>query len=556
MATHTARPLLALAVVLALMHLAPQRARACGGFFCQRVPVVQAGEQIVYAVGEDGTLTMSVRIYYEGAAPEFAWILPVPEVPRIELGATALFDGLDGATQPQFWISRSTVEGTCRREPDCEFAPTTYYDGAGIFLSDASAPASSDAATGPTIYSRGTLGPYETVVIGGASATEIHEWLTANGYDLPASSIPLLDTYVTTDHRFVALRLRNDATVAEIQPITLRFGNVPPCLPIRLTAIATQPDLPITAFFLARTRATPRNYSLIEADYPAGLFLGTIQYTSWVSNTADDMGGQAFIADYAGATPALSLELPSVTDLATSMSPEELVRELQSRGYMGDSQLLALLTRFIQPPADREPTDYINCLARSFGGECGEPMSFDPAGLVAAIDEAITTPRARAQVLVTRHPYTTRLFTTMSAEEMTVDPEFVLDDGLGDVANLHEATAVTECDASHFQDDARQRLDLPSGASVELRPARPSGTDEQRCASRGGWLRGTDAAIVGPDASFDAGPLSVAGGGGCSATSTRGTSPPALAWVAMLALAVLGRARGRRAAPSAAHPTA
>lgn len=549
MSGHAVRSVVVLTLALAMVHLGPARAHACGGFFCQSVPVVQAGEQIVYAVGEDATLTMSVRIYYEGAAPEFAWILPVPEVPRIELGTTSLFDGLDASTQPAFYVGRSTVEGTCRREPDCE-VPITLSDASVGWFSDALSPRS-DAGPGPTIYTQGTLGPYETVVIGGASATEIHEWLTANGYDLPASSIPLLDAYVTTDHRFVALRLRNDATVAEIQPITLRFGNLPPCLPIRLTAVATAPDLPITAFFLARTRATPRNYSLIEEDYPAGLFLGSIAYTTWVSNTADDMGGQAFIADYAGATPALFLELPSVADLATSTSPEELVRELQSRGYMGDPQLLALLTRFIEPPADWEPRDYINCLAGSFGGECGAPTSFDPAGLVAAIDEAITTPRARAQVLVTRHPYTTRLFTTMSAEEMTVDPEFVLDDGLGDVSNVHEATRVTECDADHFVDDARERLDLPSGASVELRPARPSGTDAQRCERRGGWLRGSDAAIPRPDASFDAGPLSLAGGGGCAAAGPRSGASPVLVVLAVSGLALSGLRRRRALRPSA-----
>jgi hypothetical protein len=101
----------------------PPTAHACGGFFCQTVPVVQSGEQIVYAVEDDGALTMSVRIAYQGEAPEFAWILPVPETPTLSLGTTALFDALEGATRPSFQSVDGGVEGTCRPPPECDFPP-------------------------------------------------------------------------------------------------------------------------------------------------------------------------------------------------------------------------------------------------------------------------------------------------------------------------------------------------------------------------------------------------------------------------------------------------
>ena len=538
-----------LAVVL--VSFIPRAAHACGGFFCQSTPVVQSGEQIVYSVEDDGTLTMTVLINYTGTAPEFAWILPVPETPTITLGAAALFDQLDAATRPSFGIRSYRTEGTCRREPDCEFPPAPD---AGVWWAgpqDALAFAPDAGAGGPTIFSMGTLGPYETVVIGGASATEIHEWLDANGYDIPASAIPLLDHYVAGGQRFVALRLRNDASVSEIQPISLGFGALPPCLPIRLTAIATAPDLPITAYFLARTRATPRNYSLIEAPFPRQLFTYEITYTSWVSNTADDMGGQAFIADYAGDTPPVALTLADVADLATSATPQEFLYGLQSRGYMGDGQLLALLTRFIVPPDEADPRSYYNCLV-SFGGSgCGDPSIFDPAGLAAAIEETIRQPRERAQAMVEGAAYTTRLFTTMSAEEMTVDPEFVLDDGLGEVTNLHYAEVVTECDADHYVEDAAQRILLPDGRVERLREARPSPSDAARCVSRGGSLRGIDAAVpdASLDAAIDAGPVSIGGGGGCSASGGWSRVPSPAPWaffgLGLAALTVRRRARAR-----------
>ena len=516
--------------------VSPRPARACGGFFCQSVPVVQSGEQIVYAIDADGALTMSVRIYYVGAAPEFAWILPVPVTPELALGTTALFDELENATRPSFRLT-TRVDGTCRSYPRCEYPPRPdagwYADAASV--SDAAA-VSFDAGAGPVIYSQSSLGPYETVVIGGASATEIHDWLTTHGYDLPASAIPLLDGYVASGQRFVALRLRTDASVSEIQPITLRgLGMVEPCLPIRLTSIATTPDLPITAFFLAHRRATPRNYSLIETPYPAPLFFGSISYAQWVSNEADDMGGQAFIADYAGDTPTASFPIADLSALATETSPAAVVRGLMASGYAADGQLLAILSRFVVPPTGMDPQSFYNCLVGA-GDACGAPASFDPAGLVAAIDLAIAQPRRDAQAMLDDHPYTTRLFTTMSAEEMTLDPEFVLDEGLDRLSNVHTAVWVTECDAEHFVGDAAQHLELPSGESVPVTEARPSVTDAAYCAGSGGWIPGSRPPSTTPGG----------GGGGCSASaSPRRRAPGAVSLVVIAGVFALALRRRR-----------
>jgi MYXO-CTERM domain-containing protein len=50
----------------------------------------------------------------------------------------------------------------------------------------------------------------------------------------------------------------------------------------------------------------------------------------------------------------------------------------------------------------------------------------------------------------------TRLFTTMSPQDMTIDPDFDFNTGLGDVSNIHEATA--ECTSSNYGDPIRITL--------------------------------------------------------------------------------------------------
>ena len=73
---------------------------ACGGLFCQNVPVSQQGERIIFTMNGDGTITAYVQINYVGEAPDFSWVVPVPTVPEVDVAEMATFDELDLLTQP------------------------------------------------------------------------------------------------------------------------------------------------------------------------------------------------------------------------------------------------------------------------------------------------------------------------------------------------------------------------------------------------------------------------------------------------------------------------
>jgi uncharacterized protein (TIGR03382 family) len=135
----------------------------------------------------------------------------------------------------------------------------------------------------------------------------------------------------------------------------------------------------------------------------------------------------------------------------------------------------------------------------------------------------------------------------MSAEEMTVDPEFVLDDGLGDVSNVHEARRITECNEDTFFERARIRVDFPEGGSIEERRGIRGGTAEDYCRWRGGWPAELDAspgldAWVPPGVDGGVRPPSLGGGGGCSAGARRGGAG-ALVLLAVMAGVLVRRRR-------------
>jgi hypothetical protein len=74
-------------------------ARACGGFFCQSVPVTQTGEQIIFRKDGD-RITAIVRIQYTGPSEVFSWVVPVPGIPEFEVSSDLLFPTLELATRP------------------------------------------------------------------------------------------------------------------------------------------------------------------------------------------------------------------------------------------------------------------------------------------------------------------------------------------------------------------------------------------------------------------------------------------------------------------------
>ncbi len=480
--------------------LTPSPAEACGGFFCSRSPVDQSGEAIVYAKEPDGTLTMSVRIQYEGDDDAFAWILPAPVPPTISVGTEAIFTALDQRTRQQFDISEFRTEGTCRTPPTCYdtmsgevcgsgdwYAETDdgYYPGPAF---DAAAAADASAGGPVTVYSQGPVGPFETVVLGATSAADVLEWLGDNGYDLPAESEEPLQAYADAGHVFVALKLATSATSRFIQPITLTMEtDEVGCLPLRLTRIAATTDMPITTYFLGGERVVPSNYSMVRVDVEniPGLWTGERRWSGEVGAVVDTVGGQGFVTEYAGDTPeGISLTLPSVADLATESDPARFLMELQVRGFSGTASLLAALEAFMPPPVGQEAQDYYNCLTFGSVASCGAPTSFDPAGLAAHLQESEVDPRNAMQALVDRHTYLTRMTTAMDPDEMTVDPLFMVDGSMPDVSNVHEAAEVRRCSADYYENQAP--LDLVIGDTAHRTYEGVPASDRAWCSSRWG----------------------------------------------------------------------
>jgi len=117
--------------LIGLLFAAPS-AHACGGFFCTNVPVDQVAERIIFAVNDDGTIDAYVQINYTGAPDAFAWVVPVPNPPKVDVavdpvdGTTLLSKGLPNAV--------AVVDVSAKRSVVQGFIPTGWYPTAALSL--------------------------------------------------------------------------------------------------------------------------------------------------------------------------------------------------------------------------------------------------------------------------------------------------------------------------------------------------------------------------------------------------------------------------------------
>lgn len=456
-------------------------ASACGGFFCSAAqPVNQAAERIVFAKNSDGTVTQIVQILYEGPSERFSWVLPVVGTPEIDISSDQAFAALQQATNPQYQLRR-TFEESC------------FGGGAGgsatggLLLDGGGAP-----SDGPEVrvLAAGTVGPFDYEVLsvraGSADAADVAaEWLEDNGYDLAPQTRDVLGPYLAAGMNLVAFRLTKGATTGSIRPVTLTYESKRPAIPIRPTAVAANDDMGVLVWVLGESRAVPKNYFSLELNEALiDWFNPGASYDRVVTAAADEAGGQGFVTEFAG--PA--------SPLASTILPLGLRQTRSNLGLENDAGRLVLDAAQVFGPFDgftdvlrrhvtlREgwtPEDFVSCPACYeegwssledapwLSGQQPAPIGQDDpvydtskAAFLTDFDELVFEPLSRTADLFRAHPTVTRLYTTMSANEMTKDPEFDFNPDLEDVSNVHQADQLQRCDGTWT-------ITLPNGIEVD-----------------------------------------------------------------------------------------
>lgn len=449
----------------------PHAAWACGGFFCNNsAPVEQTGEDIFFYVDEAaGTVTAHVQIQYQGPSEDFAWVVPVAAVPDLSVGTDTLFAVLADRLRPQF-VLEQRKDGICRAE-------SRSYDDAlqgGVASTFTSASSSAGYDNGVHVIDEVAVGPYDAVTLQADSTAALLTWLGDNGYDLPAVLDPVLAPYVAGGQYFVAIKLQKDKEVGDIAPLVMTYPGTLVSIPIQLTSIAATPDMRLRVNVLGARRAVPESYLHLEINpFAIDWWQGGDNYDQVVTRAAREAGGHGFATDYAGEPPPIDgVYNPSweQAPLATS-DAVQFLSLLANYAFPADTTMLAILEEHIPLPpglASQGVTavDVYNCPDCYATELLAQP--FDAAAAAADVEALIVAPRRELTEMFARATYATRLTSSMSPADMTVDPVFSFNGDMGDVPLVRKAVQTLECRKTKYTTEVPSRLTIGDFPDLRL----------------------------------------------------------------------------------------
>ena len=235
---------------------AERHARACGGCFTPPPPPsetesVITDEKMMLAIPTTQT-TLYDQINYSGSPASFAWVLPIKGPVTVGLSADIMFRGhqpADGDRGP----------GASDELPACaellrEHEERVVRRGLGVERGEA------NAGPAVTVTSQKQVGPYETVQLHSTDGSALTDWLAAHGYQVPDSTKPIIDAYVSQSFDFLALKLVPGQGVQSMQPVRVTSQGAAPSLPLHMVAVGTGPTTGITIWVVADGRWAPSNF--------------------------------------------------------------------------------------------------------------------------------------------------------------------------------------------------------------------------------------------------------------------------------------------------------
>ncbi len=436
-------------------------AYACGGFFCFTQPVDQSAERILY-VQEGGKTTVHIQISYTGEDQNFSWVLPLQKVPEgggLKPSSDSVFQLLEQYTAPRFQLN-------WKQNGDCQ-APVCYQEDSAA--GGGGPPNAGGGGGGVQVLLQQNVGPYEAVVIKGTSGAEVIDWLNANKFVQPAATQPLIGQYVKENYVFLALKLQKDKSAGDLVPIAVTLDEQGPCLPIRLTALATAPDMPIVAWVVGKARAIPKNFLHVELnDAAIDWFKPGSNYKTVVSKAVDLGSGHAFLTEMAKKTAEVAIPFASdqwnIKDFEGITEPGKFLNLMFQKQMPRTTQIQNLIKKYVKKPdafKDVDDQTYYNCIQNSASmpgeGQCKTYLDaaiaagFDGPAFAKELNELVIEPLQKLQAQYKGQPYLTRLYTTLSKEEMNKDPIFGFNADLPDVSNQHTADATPMCEAGSKQ---------------------------------------------------------------------------------------------------------
>jgi len=236
---------LAVGVMLAGLLLMPSTAAlADGGFFIDVGQDIYQPSQKAVIFFADGREDLILSVRYDGNADEFAWVIPVPAQPDVEVADPELFWELADLTR----VLVDPESGG--------FAPGIgSLDGPGF-----------------DVLEEKVVGPYDVAILSAEDPVALVIWLNSNGYSFPETSKEIVEEYIRNGWYFVACKISTGeeaSGLAEgtIEPLMLSFESDRIVYPLRITSVSSA-LCEVLLYVFTEQAVVPEEYQFLTFNTP------------------------------------------------------------------------------------------------------------------------------------------------------------------------------------------------------------------------------------------------------------------------------------------------
>jgi hypothetical protein len=251
--------------LLALAALAGPAWAFCGFYVAQADAKLfnKSSKVVLTRDGEKTAITMAND--YQGDAKEFAVVIPVPTfIERKQIGVVdmPMIDHLDAFTAPR--LVEYHDDDPCAPKPPM---PVAAARGGGPAL----AYATNDAGRykGVTVEATYDVGEYDVSILSAKESDGLVNWLTDNGYRLPAGAGAVLGSYIKQNMRFFVAKVNLDRMTligaGYLRPLQVRYDTAKFMLPLRLGTVNADGPQDLIIYAITRNgRVETTNYRTVK----------------------------------------------------------------------------------------------------------------------------------------------------------------------------------------------------------------------------------------------------------------------------------------------------
>ena len=231
---------LILTILLTWLLLIPSTtALADGGFFNDIGQDIYQPSQKAVIFFADGREDLILSVRYEGNADEFAWVIPVPARPSVEVADPELFWELADLTRVH------VVSGSKGLSPGM-----VSLEGPGV-----------------DVLEEKIVGPYDVAILSAGDPAALVDWLNSNGYSFPEASEEIIEEYIRKGWYFVASRINigeeaSGLAKGTIEPLILSFESDRIVYPLRITSVSSD-VCEVLLYVFTKQAVVPEEYQFL-----------------------------------------------------------------------------------------------------------------------------------------------------------------------------------------------------------------------------------------------------------------------------------------------------